>query len=291
LYIYAIRRGKYYDGDEGLFSPHIIFYRNTLRFAVVGEKDEWTCRAESFSFGPEALTTKIHPILGRPHDQLEISEKTQNDEWRALASSFLSDIERIRTSSTGQCAEYWGSLSAGRMVTERLEVSQITSYVRSKFQVLRVAGFAGLLESYSREYNTPDSSDDNIDEGPPSQRLRLTQPDAYIHEAKNVAVECLLSVEKAHMFAASFEEFTLLPEARSLVGKVYVLLTDPPYNTRREAVASNSEYDKMSSSAIKQTADFIEQILTPHGHSFIFARTSRVPSGGRPWKAQEAEAV
>jgi hypothetical protein len=90
------------------------------------------------------------------------------------------------------------------MVTERLEVSQIKSYVRSKFQVLRVASFAELLESYSREDITPDSSDDNIDKCPPSQRLRLTQPDADVREAKNVAVECLLSIDKAHMFAAYF---------------------------------------------------------------------------------------
>jgi hypothetical protein len=66
-------------------------------------------------------------------------------------------------------------------VTERLDVSQITSYVRSKFQVLRVAGFAKLLDSYSREDNTPDSSDDKIYECPPSKRLRLIQPDADIH--------------------------------------------------------------------------------------------------------------
>jgi hypothetical protein len=72
------------------------------------------------------------------------------------------------------------------------------------------------------------------------------------------------------MFAASFEELTLLPEAQSLVGKVSLVLTDPLYNTRREVCASNSEYDKTSSSAIKQTADFIEQLLTPHGHAFIF---------------------
>jgi hypothetical protein len=125
---------KDYDGVEDLFSLQIIFDRNTLRFAVVGEKDEWTCRAESLSFGPEALTTKIHPILGRPYDQLKISEKTHKDECRALASSFLSDTERIRTSSTEQCAEYWVPLSAGRMVTERLEVSQITSYGAQSFK-------------------------------------------------------------------------------------------------------------------------------------------------------------
>jgi hypothetical protein len=83
---------KYYDGVEDLFIPHIIFDRSTFRFAVVGEKDEWTCRAESFSFGTDALTTNIHPILGRPYDQLDASEKTHNDECRALASSLLSDI-------------------------------------------------------------------------------------------------------------------------------------------------------------------------------------------------------
>jgi hypothetical protein len=59
------------------------------------------------------------------------------------------------------------------------------------------------------------------------------------------------------MFAASFYEFTLHPETQSLVGNVSLVLTDHPYNIRREVGASNSEYDKMSSSAIKQTAEFI----------------------------------
>jgi hypothetical protein len=95
---------------------------------------------------------------------------------------------------------------------------------------------------------------------------------------------------RSDMFAASFDEFTLLPEAQSLVGNVSLVLTDLRYNARREAGASNSEYDKMSSSAIKQTANFIEQILTPYGHEFIFCSTSRVPSGRRLWKAQEVEA-
>jgi predicted nucleotidyltransferase len=114
------------------------------------------------------------------------------------------------------------------MVTEIMDVSQITSYLRSKFQVLRVEVFAELLESYSREDNTPDSSDDNIDEFPPSKRLRLTQLDADLREANTFAVKCLLQVDKAHNFVASFEEFTLLQEAQSLVEKVSLVLTDPP---------------------------------------------------------------
>ena len=256
---------------EELLGPHIILDRNTLRFAVVREKDEWTCPSEKLSFGPEALKTKVHPTLGKPYDQLDISEKTHDDECRALASSFLSDFERTRTSSTDDSAEYWGLfIPAGGKVSEKLNASQITSYMQSKFQVLRVAGFAEHLQNHICEENAPESSEDDLDGSPPSQRLRLTQPDADICEAKNAAVECLLSVDSVHTFAASFEEFALLSEAKSLLGKVSLVLTDPPYNTRREAGASNSEYDKISSSAIKQTADFIEQLLAPHGHAFIF---------------------
>ena len=59
---------------------------------------------------------------------------------------------------------------------------------------MRVTGFAELLDSYSPEVDTPDSSEDNIEESSPSQRLRLTQPDTDILEAKYASVECLLSV-------------------------------------------------------------------------------------------------
>jgi hypothetical protein len=55
-----------------------------------------------------------------------------------------------------------------------------------------------------------------------------------------------------------------------LFGKVALVLTDPPYNTRREYGAGNSDYDKLSLSTMKEAADVIEKLLRPHGHAFIF---------------------
>ena len=55
-----------------------------------------------------------------------------------------------------------------------------------------------------------------------------------------------------------------------MFGKVALVLTDPPYNTRREAVTSRSDYDKLSLSTMKEAADVIEKLLRPHGHAFIF---------------------
>jgi DNA modification methylase len=55
-----------------------------------------------------------------------------------------------------------------------------------------------------------------------------------------------------------------------LFRKVALVLTDPPYNTRQEAGASNSDYDKLSLSSMNEAADVIEKLLRPHGHEIIF---------------------
>jgi hypothetical protein len=79
----------------------------------------------------------------------------------------------------------------------------------------------------------------------------------------------------------------VLLEGQSLLRKVSLVLTDPAYNTRREASASNSEYDKMPSSAIKQTTDFIEQLLTPHGHAVIFCSYQQSAQWRQPLEGAE----
>jgi hypothetical protein len=80
-----------------------------------------------------------------------------------------------------------------------------------------VAGFTEHLERHSREENAPESLVDDLDESPMSQRLKSTQPDADIREAKNVAIDFLLSVDNVHVFAAFFEEFMVLLEGQSLL--------------------------------------------------------------------------
>jgi hypothetical protein len=54
-----------------------------------------------------------------------------------------------------------------------------------------------------------------------------------------------------------------------LFGKAALVLNDLPCNTRREAGASNSDYDKLSLSSMMEAADVIEKLPRPHGHAFI----------------------
>ena len=55
-----------------------------------------------------------------------------------------------------------------------------------------------------------------------------------------------------------------------LEGIVDLVLTDPTYNTRRDAGSDNSEYDVFTESDMKNLADVCSQVLKPGGHSLIF---------------------
>jgi 16S rRNA G966 N2-methylase RsmD len=48
------------------------------------------------------------------------------------------------------------------------------------------------------------------------------------------------------MHSCAFDDFLEHADIQSLFGKFAVVLTDPPYNTRREAGAASSNYDKLS---------------------------------------------
>ena len=56
----------------------------------------------------------------------------------------------------------------------------------------------------------------------------------------------------------------------NLEGIVDLLLTDPPYNTRREGGAENSDYDVFTEKDMKNLADVANTILNPGGHGLIF---------------------
>jgi hypothetical protein len=89
-------------------------------------------------------------------------------------------------------------------------------------------------------------------------------------DAKAVCLKALEYLDHVRMFSCAFEDFSKRAAIESLFGKVALVLTGPPYNTRREAGASNSDYDKLSLSSMKEAADVIERLLRPHGHDFIF---------------------
>jgi DNA modification methylase len=76
--------------------------------------------------------------------------------------------------------------------------------------------------------------------------MRRTQPDADIHDAKNVFLKALGDVDDGQMFSCAFEDFSKHEYIEYLSLKVALVLTDPPYNTRRAAGARKSDYDKIS---------------------------------------------
>jgi predicted RNA methylase len=76
--------------------------------------------------------------------------------------------------------------------------------------------------------------------------MRRTQPEADIHDAKTVFLKALEDVDDVRMFSCAFEDFYERADIESLFGKVALVLTDPPYNTRREDGSINSDYDKLS---------------------------------------------
>ena len=97
-----------------------------------------------------------------------------------------------------------------------------------------------------------EAAEEKESEGEPSTtRMRRTRADADSHDAKTVCLKALEDVDDVRMFSCAFEDFSKRAYIQFLFGKVALILTDPSYNTRREAGASNSDYDKLSVSTMK----------------------------------------
>jgi hypothetical protein len=114
------------------------------------------------------------------------------------------------------------------------------------------------------------AEEEESDSEPSTTRMRRTQPDADIHDANTVCLKSLEYLDDVRMFSCAFKDFYKRADIESLFGKVALVLTDPPHNTRREAGAINSDYDKLSLYSMKEAADVIEKLLRPHVHAFIF---------------------
>lgn len=61
-----------------------------------------------------------------------------------------------------------------------------------------------------------------------------------------------------------------------LTGKVDLVLTDPPYNTRREQGRPNSNHDVLSKDDMEGTVDMIEGVLVAGGHGHIFCSYQQI---------------
>ena len=67
----------------------------------------------------------------------------------------------------------------------------------------------------------------------------------------------------------------------SLMGKVQLVLTDPPYTTRNLQGLPNSDHDVLSPMDIKDAGELIAKLLRPGGHALVFCGVEQL----NDWKA------
>jgi hypothetical protein len=265
-----------YKTIEDFILPYIVEDMNTFQFKVSTERDVWTNPAEFKSFHTDTYRTRTHPVFLTPFEDMDPVQRVKNDGTRALAVSFLEDIERsinlMSEESIRDLVQDFGfTIAKGDNIEDSLHHSEITEYVREILMVLRAIGFREAINEVDSKGDTEDEAAEaeESDGEPSTTRLRRTR-DAYIHDAKTVCLKALGDLDDVRMFSCAFEDFSKRPEIESLFGKFALVLTHPPYNTRREAGASNSDYDKLPLSSMKESADIIENLLRPHRHAFIF---------------------
>ena len=67
----------------------------------------------------------------------------------------------------------------------------------------------------------------------------------------------------------------------SISGQVQLVLTDPPYNVRRERDAENAHYDAMSKAQMKDTVELISVLLRAGGHAVVFCTVQQFAQWSR----------
>jgi DNA modification methylase len=122
---------------------------------------------------------------------------------------------------------------------------------------------------------------DNDDEiTPTAKRTRLDgdheaesdagQEEENVNDTKSAVRSHLLEGMNGRMLKMSFETFARSDESHELNGKVWLILTDPPYKIQRITSGSNIPHDRFSEEQVKAAADMFERQLAPGGQCFIF---------------------
>jgi hypothetical protein len=106
-----------------------------------------------------------------------------------------------------------------------------------------------------------------------------------VEEAKAAVIKHMKEDLKVHMRNTSFEEFSYSRDSKRGDGKVWLILTDPPYNTQRVDAGADLDmpHDVLTDAQIKLAADLFERLLAPGGQFYIFCSTD-IKVAGRPQK-------
>lgn len=292
---------------EALVGPVLSIDRATLCLSVIPDKMKWVDPKELFILEEEAQTVSKHPSNGLSYDALGSKERALDSECRALATKLIEDVQRASVDTKEDCTSRFGSFLQTDSVADVIHPSKITEYVRATFASLRTHGFADAMQTAltgpppdaaganNEEESAGYNAEEAVDEETAGRAKRArTDPDtaatasATVLAARQSALKALREVDNVHMTCASFFDWSESEECRGLKGTVALILTDPPYNTRRASRAVNSGHDQLSATEMTQVADLIADLLRPSGQAYVFCsfvqwnawRTALLDSGG-----------
>jgi len=86
-------------------------------------------------------------------------------------------------------------------------------------------------------------------------------------------------------YECSFEELAEVDEAvgstDALSGNVQLILTDPPYNIRKDMGTTNAEHDVLTSQQMGTVVDTVDALLRQGGHAIVFCSAQQFPKWER----------
>jgi hypothetical protein len=113
-----------------------------------------------------------------------------------------------------------------------------------------------------------EDSDGEMEDAEEEEDSELESNEARVfEEAKAAVIKHMKKELGAQMRNTSFDEFAYRREFKRWDGKVWLILTDPPYNTQRVDAGADLDmpYDVLTDAQIKLAADLFKRLLAPGG--------------------------
>ena len=268
-----------FPNAEAVVLPYLVLTRPQAQFEVLKREDGFA-RKGMFS-GEEMFsgtgTTAREETYPHAFDRPEPIDA----HCRSLSSMFMDDVQTLVKTDT----LYSLSSDAGWDALAKYKASQGTvgelTDCPPRFHALDSAMIASLkayttqLRAPVRPPSPPSDDDDNDNTPAPSfaqQPVRVRQLSQSQRSAELDNFQQLIK-KYIRLHNAYFHELLENDEVEgegSIESKVQLILTDPPYNVRRESGTGDAEYDSLSRAEMKQVVDLVATLLRPGGHALLF---------------------
>jgi hypothetical protein len=233
------------------------------------------------------MTSSKHPELSKEWAELNSDQQAVDRERRALARAVVADTSKV-PSETFRHA-FAGTIDTTPVGAKSQEVAVSRHVLNVGFGMeahngrLIFCRFCGLRLGTRPRSPTCDDDDEIT---PTAKRTRLDeeheaegdegQEEEDVEDAKSAVRSHLLEGMNVRMLKMSFETFARSDESHELNGKVWLILTYPPYKTQCITSGSNIPHDRFSEEQMKAAVDMFEWLLAPGGQCFIFFAWSHI---------------